>query len=640
MKLKCESDRQSVLRRRNKVTVLVIVTVLAVLPFSLGKYFEFNSPGPFDSGANVYSAKRVLDGARIGVSENPSARPGTLLINILGVWLCGFNETGPKLLQMLIQAAALLLMFITMRKLYGTFPAAVGVILTSVYLSAPLIAKFGNDKMQYTTAFMILGVSCFVLYQLEERWWYAVLSGGFIIWAPMFKQTGLSAIGAISLFMMVQTLLGRKNLKQMVVDNVLLLAGAAVAIGPLYIWIIGWKVQMNLPYLFVWRAVQKVLSVVPGGGEQTQAVSRYILYSRKLVSFSEQWPIVLRYYGLLILPISLAIGAIVAGVARMVCRVVSAGQIKLRTYEPFVLLFGVWWVLDMGFVWVSPRSYEQYYLALNASAAMLGGYLIAIYRDTLKTSAVHKGKRLLVGLAGSVCMIAMSWHIFFGIEKSPYTGRSYGSKRRGYVQRLGQVYRRRKNNLMAPWEIVGRYIRTHSEPTDKIYVWGWYPGIYVQAQRYSAASKAFMMPRPTPEKMTKMIAGLLAQFEQEPPEFIVDPRKRHIPTERPPYELWPRLPKGLFGVQKPTFLPLDEDAIEAYDKVWFEYLQENFGEDEALRFKALKPFRMFAMKNYRIVKVFGEHVLFQLKRPDVNKQSQHSLFMQIPIVCESIAIIT
>ena len=64
-------------------------------------------------------------------------------MNILGVSLFGFSDTGPKVVQMFMQAGALFLMFIAMRKLFGTLPAAIGVIVASVYLSAPLIAKYG-----------------------------------------------------------------------------------------------------------------------------------------------------------------------------------------------------------------------------------------------------------------------------------------------------------------------------------------------------------------------------------------------------------------------------------------------------------------------------------------------------------------
>jgi len=34
----------------------IIIAILAAIPFCMGKYFEFNSPGAFDSGAYVYSA--------------------------------------------------------------------------------------------------------------------------------------------------------------------------------------------------------------------------------------------------------------------------------------------------------------------------------------------------------------------------------------------------------------------------------------------------------------------------------------------------------------------------------------------------------------------------------------------------------
>ena len=60
-----------------KLGVIILIAVLAGIPFVLGRYFEFNYPDPFDSAANVYSAKHILDGARIGIDERPSAALGT-----------------------------------------------------------------------------------------------------------------------------------------------------------------------------------------------------------------------------------------------------------------------------------------------------------------------------------------------------------------------------------------------------------------------------------------------------------------------------------------------------------------------------------------------------------------------------------
>ena len=56
------------------IVVLIIIAILTAIPFCMGKYFEFNSPSAFDSGAYVYSAKRILDGAKIGIDEKPSWR--------------------------------------------------------------------------------------------------------------------------------------------------------------------------------------------------------------------------------------------------------------------------------------------------------------------------------------------------------------------------------------------------------------------------------------------------------------------------------------------------------------------------------------------------------------------------------------
>jgi hypothetical protein len=699
---------------RGKAKTLLAFAAIALLvgiPFSLGKYFELNFPDPYDSGAYAYSAAHILAGAEIGVDEKPSAQLGTLLVNILGVWLSGqFSETGPKVMQMVFQAAALVLMFAAMRKLFGTLPAAVGVILASVYLSAPLIAKFGNVKEQHMIAFMVMGASCFVLHQLGGKWWWAVLAGAFVSWAPLFKPTGTSVIGAMGLFVIAQPFLKHRTFRQTGIDILLLLAGVLVAIGPLYLWILAWDVQTGLPYAFAWKTLGKML---PAGGAaaQEKAASDYVSGGRKLIPFSDQWPKVIRFYCLLILPIALSIGAIGARILRMIGRAAGRERVHTKPYDRFVLTFAVWWLLDMAFVWISPRSYDQYYLPLNASAAMLGGYLIALYierlsekpaipatertmlldvafvaawaiaawlavrltfqilfRDTdvyqvyghyrtllsaavimlglapvglLRNKLSKSTNRLrwgVIGVCGMVCMTLMSWHIFFGVRVSPFSGAWYQNRqlRRGYAQKYDEISRRLKNGSKGYSERAGEYINLRSEPTDKMYVWGWYPGIYVSAQRFSAASKPVMMPRPAPAVLAKMVAEMLADFEKQKPKFIVDSRKRHVPMERPPYELWPIVPKGLAGMNSTWFLPVNKDVIAGYDETYSADLRKRFGDDEADRYMALAPLRKFVMENYEIVEpqlyvptrgwqrllhqMFYEHVLFRLKNPAPKEQ--------------------
>ena len=597
---------------KKNLLVFGIVAILAVIPFGLGKYIELNTPGAFDSGGYVYSAKHVLDGAKLGVDEKPGAMVGTLLVNMLGIKLCGFNETGPELIQTILQAAALLLMFIAMRKLFGRLPAAVGVIIASVYLSAPLIAKFGNVKEQYMIACMVIGVSCFVLRQLGGGWWWAALAGGFLAWAPLFKPTGTSVICAAGLFVLAQPILKHRSWKQTAADIGLMLTGAVVTLAPVYIWLIVYHDCWRLPYAFAWKMLIKS-GISSGGGD-------YIAGSHKASTFAEQWPRVLRYYSRLILPIALATVSIIICLTRIILnglgrlkgkpdssdKTVAKHQKPTASYERFVFLFAVWWLLDMAYVWISPRSYEQYYLPLNASAAMLSGYAIAVWRDAYSAS-IYKGKWTVIGAAGLVCMIIMSWHIFFGLEKSPHSGNAYGEKRRGYQQKLEQISQRKNNDAKGAWEVVGDYIRRHSVADDKIYVWGWVPGIYVQAQRFSPVPRAFegTMHTMSAEALSERIEEILSAFERQRPKFIVDTHKSHFPWDRPPLELWPQTQKG--------FLPVNKEAIDQYNAAYSKMMKDRIGPDEAQRFKAMQSLREFVMKNYRIVRPFGQHVLFERK---------------------------
>ena len=599
----------------NPIIAYVVIAILAIIPFSLGKYFEFNSPGAFDSGAYVYSAKHILEGAEIGVEEKPSCRLGTLTLNILGVKLFGFSDTGPKIVQMVLQLAVLVLMFVAMKKLFGELAAGVGVIVASAYLSAPFIAKFGNVKEQYMIAFMVMGISCFVMRQLGGRWWWALLAGGFVSWAPLFKETGTTAIGAIGLFVIAQPLLKHRTWKQTGIEILLLFAGAIAAISPFYIWILGWDIQLDLPYIFVWEAL------MPSEVGFSSLRGSYLSGARQLRPFSEQWPIVLRYYGLLILPIALALGSIIARIVRLILNRASKEKVTANTYDRFVLLFALWWILDMAFVWISPRSYEQYYLPLNASAAMLGGYVIAIYSDKVN-SAVFKMKWAVIGLVGLVLMIIMSWHVFFGISKSPHYGGIYTNpttnvpeKRNGYSQRFREISSRRRQGGKYLWEAAGEYIRDNSSEGDKIFVWGWYPGIYVAAQRLAPTSWPFTseMHTKTPERFANDIKGLLAELDADKPKYIVDSRKRHFPGNRPPLELWPYTGNGL--------LPNDERIITQFEAEYVKMLRERIDDAEAGRYEAMKPFREFVMKNYEAVQSFGQHVLFKLKDSTTKKES-------------------
>jgi 4-amino-4-deoxy-L-arabinose transferase-like glycosyltransferase len=651
-----DSKLPGVLKKR--LVVVLSVVVFAGIPFALGKYFELKYPDPFDSGSYVYSAQHVLLGARIGYEEKPSAQAGTLLVNMLGVELTGFNETGSKLLQGLFQAAALTLMFFTIRRLYGTLAAIISVSVASIYLSAPVIAKYGNVKEQFMIALMIAGICCFVWYRLTGRWWWALLTGALLIGGPLFKQTGVSAIAAVGLFVLAGPILYHYAWKTVGKDILLLVAGAMVTLTPICAWYASMGTPLYYwPYSFALGPVFKLagakLEYVADTGQvqtptpkaQTQEVKKqddsfilrllpgYVSDSWRMLGPAERRQAlvrVLRYYRVLILPIVLALAAVGAR-AIVVLRGRRAKSKTPSERDPgvFVLLFGVWWFLDMAFAWISPHSYEQYYLPLNASGAMLGGYFIGLYGAKLHADR-DKTRWTILGLLGVVAMTAMSWHIFFGITRSPHSGAIYGRnprtqqliRTRGYLQKWQEVrskaqyppelvakyipqYHPRFRLDEYPWRLTAEYIREHSKPDDMIYVWGWVPGIYVQAQRMSPTPKAFegTMHTLPPAQLADRVQEILTAFERHPPKFIVDSRKEHFPWGWPPFELWPIATFG--GGKNVAFLPTNEAVVKNYDSMWASFLRKQFGPEEAQRYEVLAPLRQYVMKNYQVAELRG-----------------------------------
>jgi hypothetical protein len=213
-------------------------------------------------------------------------------------------------------------------------------------------------------------------------------------------------------------------------------------------------------------------------------------------------------------------------------------------------------------------------------------------------------------------MLFMSLDIFRGLAKSPHSGTTYVNpftkvpeKRKGYKQKWAEVAARRKPSSRVPdWEAVGQHILANSTSSDGIYVWGWYPGIYVQAQRLSPAPKAFegTMHTLAPSVLSERVAEILNAFEEQPPKFVVDSYKSHFPWNRPPLELWLGARKG--------FKPANEQMVSQYEAAYVKWLGEIVKDpDEIKRFEAMKPFRDYVMNNYRIVRSFGNHVLFRRK---------------------------
>ncbi len=797
------------------IALTLVLIVIAAVPFFYGKYLEFNTNGAFDGGLNVYTAQAIVHGQKINRNIFPSARPDTLLVNVIGVAVFGFSELGPKLIQMFMQLIALGLMFYTLRKLYGLMAAGLALIMLAFFISCPPFAKFGNVKEQFMIACMLIAACSVILNHMgyNKRW--LLLAGAAAVNAWYFKPTGISITIAIGIYMIYASLKHIRTWKQFWYDINQLFIGAGIGLIPLTIFY-TWQNQLphflkGFPAIIIFAvlivlAIHKLLRMLKYYAQHHQlrqqlsnvkpviwlsgliaivlsliictvifarkdqgifylkdiifikytiqagililaqlnraiafihSPSQYVTGSRSVSNFSSQFNLVFSYYRSLIVPIGLAATALILRIRYAISTkhkkitnntnnnsVANNSNVNsksktnnnpivtdtnthshtninsnINNTDNFAILFALWWVLDMLFVWVSPRSYVEYFLPLNASAAMLAAWLFhCCQKNSLTFIWILTGwlitQFLLVWLSPSAhfpyitlqstATVTSFWGwytvrtiplifaiaIYALIKRYPLQKLCNAllaltciimaiwwsnSNIKIFADRVSQTSKMKAAGFVPTWEQIAHYIRDNSTPQDGLYVWGWYPGIYVQAQRYCPArhpAESDMHTDP-PAVLKVKIQQLLQDLKKNPPLYIVDSQKDHFPyhahpffPSHPRFDLWPQvrgnkrisfvLRPDMSGDKRPArfislanmkrFQPALMNQVEQYTYSVLTFPKRPGGpfpkqkarklaQTEKQRHEIMTPLRMFVMEHYEPVNINAQPMfLFRRKQ--------------------------
>ncbi len=378
----------------------------------------------------------------------------------------------------------------------------------------------------------------------------------------------------------------------------------------------------------------------------------YISGSRDVSDFSSQTVNVVKYYFSFIVPIGFGLLATGWSVKELLVKRSSRASISVagenscnkkqfNNIERIVLLFVVWWILDMVFVWISPRNYVQYYLPLNASAAMLAAY--SIYK-CLKQGAGFVILGVLWLLTGFIFALIVNYLEFSFLQILPFvllllTYIAIKMKlitlnssialsvamcimivclnlgKGNNINKCFDRYKRANINDISTWKYLARTIKP-STPNDDggLYVWGWFPGIYVHSQRlcptiYPSESN---MHSDSPDKLKNKIDKVVSDLNSNPPLFIVDSQKRHWPYYSPIFDLWPR--NGKTGKHMVSN-KYDKHKASIYDSVELnsykvmtdsrrsggampEDRARKLAQKERARHEVMASLRLFVMENY------------------------------------------
>ncbi len=740
-----EADQNQTEKKSSWIIPALIALIIAAIPFCYGKMYEFQTSDPFDSALNIYNSHELLMGKQIFKEINPSARPGTLLVNTLGVWLFGYSETGPKIIQTIMQIGALAMAFTCIRRLFGNIPAIFAVVMGAFYLSSQPYAKFGNVKEQYMIACMIMAACSFINYQFKNKKYWLWLTGAFAINTWYFKPTGFSIAGAIFAFLLLEIILHRDNLKQSMQMILELFIGAAAGLVPVMLFfttlgepfflakqfpaviiitvLVIYLIVKYLSKYFKTAAltvarIDKRITIGSGVGLTIMLVISYYLHARigqtdyfirdlplldrisdelsiayrhitditgamynmffgensyvagsKTVStFSSQFAEVIKYSHSFVIPIGLSLSAIIWWVINIFTNKTAGDDEKYisftKTQKQLFIFLALWWVFDMLFVWISPRAYVQYFLPPNASAIFLAGFIISKAIKDKLSIAIIAGCWLAVEIftasysSANIDKMVIIFSILLFILSFLFTitKLKLSTTRPITIMCIAlaillsnldncQAMKKKMDSTTqiansggSLWQAIGKYIKDNSADKDNIYVWGWFPGIYVASERSSACRMPSYsdMHSDSVDAVNKAQDIIVRDLSKSKPLFIVDSQKMHYPyNDHPVYDLWPTLPPGLGRETDRKFLTSSAD-LKYYNANYYKIIKnacislttrkdriggpasaekaEELAELEVERHKTLEPLRDFIVKNYYPFKRFNNMVILKRRK--------------------------
>lgn len=177
--------------------------------------------------------------------------------------------------------------------------------------------------------------------------------------------------------------------------------------------------------------------------------------------------------------------------------------------NPALLYLLAWALLALAAAASGGRDYQHYFIQTLPPVALLAGLGLAALATWARDARHGFLTRGLAALALLAALAAPLWH---------------------------SAQARHRTQPVDPSARVSAYIKTHTNPTDKIFVWGYHPDIYLFADRRPASRFVYasfitgLVPwtNTAPERDTRyaIVPGTLETLVQEltahPPAFIVD----------------------------------------------------------------------------------------------------------------------
>lgn len=444
------------------LSVLCAIMAAVIVPIiALVQYIAWWRWDVVDDQMFAYFGWRIAHGASVYLDVWDNKPPGIYWINALGMWLANDSYAGVIAMCVLALLLAHAAYFVICDTCFFRGTAALATVLLSFFLTHIDYTGGTNRTETFLVACEVTAIAFYVRGFARPAWWKWYLAGAFCGAAFTFKQVGLAGFGAACLHLFVLAVMKDMPWNAWLRRQALLLLGLcstlALVAGLLYL---GGGL----------RGIQEALFA-------TFTFNRgYIAHGNVKFPYNfATWTLLRDHvYPILLMPLLLAVGGILHASAWAASPQTQpadiAGQMnrKPSACPRYMLLFAVWTLLAFYGALLSPHAFRHYLVPAIPPLMLLGAHLLnfligehslmgAIQRSAWSTLA-------LVGIA------------FFGAE----------AVQRQWEEVSQVIVYRHIQGRRAEWEQLGDVLRHATKADDRIYCWGYFPGVYLEARRINS----------------------------------------------------------------------------------------------------------------------------------------------------------
>lgn len=477
---------------RNLSVLTVCFVLLAAWVYFLRSPYFGRPAWNLDEGIHATIARNILDGGVMYRDAIDQRTPLTYYLVAAVFWIFGENNMGAvhALIAGMIVATAMGLFLLGRR---WRNPAA-GVWAALIFCALTTNLLYIGDTHSLSTEWFVILFTTWSAWWFWRTWekksfWLSAAGGAGFAAAFLSKQPGLLDFGAPLATLLFFAATGRLSFAEAVRQLAGLCTGfiALTALVFAYFWAHG---ALNDFYFYAWS-----YNLVYYGPETTGA-DRIQAALAGLTLVWENYPV-----------IAVALGA--GAVVRIFDLAQRRPSEEERAAHPAAFYLLVWALLSLVGAASAGRTYGHYYLQFLPAFALLAGGLLADCQSWL-TSATRKTLKALAALL----LAAAAWSVVAGPLRGPWPA-SLGPE--------------------SATDAAG-FVREHSKPTDKIFVWGYYPDFYLLADRRPASRFIYcsfvtgLIPwtntQPGRDTGYAIVPGtmdiLLRELETNRPEYFVD----------------------------------------------------------------------------------------------------------------------